>query len=106
VFHGIRDANELDSPVFFTLAVRLPAYRGAVSARIAALAADDDEAPAATPGRRPAGPAPGSGDDLRTRFMAAQSLPVASAADLAGITARASMPGQPAGRVVQVLPSQ
>jgi hypothetical protein len=31
-FHGVRDANELDGPVFFMLAERLVTYDGAVRA--------------------------------------------------------------------------
>jgi hypothetical protein len=33
VFHGIRDAGEMESSVFFMLARRLGAYQGAVAAR-------------------------------------------------------------------------
>jgi hypothetical protein len=106
--HGIRDATRLGSAQFFTVAVRLPYYRGAVAARIAALAAEDDAAPGMPPrpGRPAAAPAPGSHDDIRARFAAAQSMPVATAGELAAITARASLPGQPAGSVVQVPASQ
>lgn len=103
VFHGIRDATRLDSAVFFQLAVRLPAYRGAVAAAILADRSDSPESAQQAPVARPQEPRPiNPDDDLRSRFMAAQSLPVATAAQLAGITRQASMPGDVAGTVVQV----
>jgi hypothetical protein len=36
VFHRIADAGEMEAPVFFMLARRLPAYQGVLAARLAA----------------------------------------------------------------------
>lgn len=36
VFHRITDAGEMEAPVFFMLARRLPAYQGVLAARLAA----------------------------------------------------------------------
>jgi hypothetical protein len=47
--HGIRDTTKLGSAALFTIAVRLPAYRGAIAARLAILRADEDGEPAASP---------------------------------------------------------
>jgi len=107
--HGIRDATRLDSAVFFTLAVRLPAYRGAVAASIAAAAAEaaqDGQPPAPTVAAPVPAAAPARDQDIRARFAAAGRMPVATAGQLAAMSARASAPGQPAGSVAQVPPSQ
>lgn len=87
--HGIRDASRLDSATFFTLAYRLPAYQGVIAARAAAQR--DQDGVSASPGT-PVNP--GSAQDVRARFRAAQSLPVASAAELRAIPVPlGSLPG-------------
>lgn len=95
--HGIRDATRLDSATFFTLAYRLTAYQGVIAARAAAQREQDGVS--ASPG---APVHPGSSQDVRARFRAATSMPVASATELRAITAHASLPGQPAGTITEV----
>lgn len=65
-FHRINDASELEGPVFFALAQRLPFYEGAVRAHFAGLArrvqAASPPVQAAPP--QPAGPPPATGASL------------------------------------------
>jgi hypothetical protein len=104
VFHGIRDAQEeLDGPTFFALAIRLSAYQGVLAARLANEIAEEERQnpsqPAAVP--RPSPGAPGPGGDTVARFRAQASAPIATAAELASMSASAgSLPAL--GDVVQV----
>lgn len=58
VFHRIDDITALDGPRFFRLVWRLPAYEGAMRAR---LQAERDEQPRQSASGVPLGPPPGSG---------------------------------------------
>ena len=49
VLHRVDDASELEAAVFFDLALRLPAYAGALAARVRTEIQGDTSAPAARP---------------------------------------------------------
>ena len=97
MFHGVRDASRLDAVTFHKLVYRLAAYQGAVAARAAAQ--QERGSGASNGGGRTV--APGSDADVRARLRAAQTMPVASAAEL--VAASAPVSGLPAvGTITRV----
>jgi hypothetical protein len=75
VFHRIEDASELEGPVFYKLAQRLPFYEGAVRAHFAKMARRAQAAARPAPDAQPAAPQPAR-------------LPPATGASLADLNAR------------------
>lgn len=59
VFHRVEDIHSLDGPRFFRFALRIFAYDGVMSARLAELEADN------TPSTAPTGPIPEGGRNTR-----------------------------------------
>ena len=97
VFHGVKDASRLDAVTFHKLTYRLTAYQGAVAARAAA------QHERGSSSGSPRAAQPGGSADVRARVRAAQSMPVASAAEL--MAAAAPVSGLPALATITRVPA-